>query len=240
MLILASINTMESIELEEPIVSPIATLFPSDVVTAIGPFSHEDLSSLYPEELDCIRNASTSRQLEFAAGRCYARKALVQLGIKEFPLLIGDGRAPIWPKGVIGSLSHASKIAAVAVTRSTNENACLGLDIEKVDRLSPKLWKMIFTSSERMFLENLPPDLALPAATTLFAVKEAFYKAQFPQTGAWLGFQDVSVELVQESQSFTIALLKPLNSFWAQDASFSGKFTRFSHFVAAGLFVPYF
>jgi 4'-phosphopantetheinyl transferase EntD len=41
----------------------------------------------------------------------------------------------------------------------------------------------------------------------LFSAKESVYKAWFPLTGRWLGFEEASVEIDAVNQSFTARLL---------------------------------
>jgi 4'-phosphopantetheinyl transferase EntD len=43
----------------------------------------------------------------------------------------------------------------------------------------------------------------------LFSAKESVYKAWFPVTKRWLGFEDVAVRFDPEGGSFTILLLAP-------------------------------
>ena len=62
---------------------------------ARGIADREDASD-YPEE----------RRNEFIAGRHCAREALARIGVSSCALPPDKNRAPQWPEGVIGSISH--------------------------------------------------------------------------------------------------------------------------------------
>ena len=171
----------------------VATLFPPGVVVAelAGSAAPGELTA---RERDCIAHCAPARIRQFAAGRACAHRALQQLGIDEFSLLVGTDRQPVWPTGIVGSLTHTDDYAAAAVGRD-DALLGLGLDCEGADRVKSHLWKRIATPPELEWLNALEPGPAGRAASLLFAAKEAFYKCQFPLTTEWLGFEDVSIEL---------------------------------------------
>ena len=62
---------------------------------------------LLPEERGAVAKAVPKRVAQFTAGRVCARRALAQLGNTEpVPILMGEDRAPQWPAGYVGSISH--------------------------------------------------------------------------------------------------------------------------------------
>src|SRR3569623_1114660 len=65
---------------------------------------------IHPDEAQQVAGAVAKRRVEFAAGRACARRALTRLGIRDFVLKNGAARAPRWPRGVVGSISHAGAI----------------------------------------------------------------------------------------------------------------------------------
>ena len=74
---------------------------------------------LLPAEAAQVATAVAKRRREFAAGRYLARKLLSRLDLpQDTPLLNGEDRAPVWPEGVAGTISHTRHRAAVAVARS--------------------------------------------------------------------------------------------------------------------------
>ncbi|WP_352542194.1 hypothetical protein [Mesorhizobium sp. M0018] len=54
------------------------------------------------------------RGAEFLAGRAMADAALQALGQLTTEIPIGPDRAPVWPKGSVGSITHARGIAPVS------------------------------------------------------------------------------------------------------------------------------
>src|SRR5947207_7559339 len=88
------------------------------------------------EELALVGEAGDKRRREFAAGRACARLALERLGRSNGPVLRGSNREPVWPDGVVGSITHTAGYCAAAVT----EASCvlgLGIDAEANQALSP-------------------------------------------------------------------------------------------------------
>src|SRR5947208_1552294 len=81
------------------------------------------------EEEAYLGNVVPARRREFRAGRLYARQALRGLGIPETAIPIGPDRAPIWPKGVVGSISHSRNLCAAVVGLSADYLG-IGIDIE--------------------------------------------------------------------------------------------------------------
>src|SRR5277367_2552834 len=69
-----------------------------------------------PRELD---RAVRARRTEFLAGRACARSALRKLadGRADDAIPIGPDRAPVWPAGIVGAITHAHGFAAAAVAR---------------------------------------------------------------------------------------------------------------------------
>lgn len=171
----------------------LADLFPPGAVATVL-LEPGDLAALLPAEAACLKRAVTKRLREFAAGRQCAHRALEELGIRDFPLLMAVDRQPLWPDGVVGSITHTSGYCAAVVAERTRLCA-LGLDAELAGAVREELWPIICGESELVELARLAPSEQARTATLLFSAKEAFHKCQFPLTGEWLGFEDVSVAL---------------------------------------------
>ena len=75
------------------------------------PLSPETRSRL-PQAL---RHAIQKRQREFLAGRWCAEQALQRLAAGSTHVAMAEDRAPIWPNGVVGSITHSGNFAAAAV-----------------------------------------------------------------------------------------------------------------------------
>lgn len=157
------------------------------------------------EEAAQIANAAPSRRVEFAMVRHCARRAAARLGIPPFVLRNDENRAPIWPAGLVGALTHTGKVpggyCAAAVARA-QEVLTVGLDAEQADPLPSRLYRFVLTPQELEELQNLQGQGL--AAKIIFSAKECFYKAQFPLTRRRLGFQDVEINLDFASQAFQV------------------------------------
>ncbi len=74
--------------------------------------------------------AASKRQAEYLAGRICAHEVLRQAtGTPAIPT-IGEDRAPCWPAGATGSITHGAGFAAAIAARREHWRG-LGLDVEK-------------------------------------------------------------------------------------------------------------
>lgn len=137
---------------------------------------------------------SQKRLADFSTGRYCALKALEQLGIHDAIIPIGEDRAPIWPEGIVGSISHCDSLTGAIVAKSS-DHISLGLDIEEIGRVTPDLWDLVFTENEKNYLSGLSHENKHVQSTAIFSIKEAFYKFQNPITKTFLDFLDVEVVL---------------------------------------------
>ncbi len=185
----------------------IETLLPEEATTC-SLTEEVDPSELYPEEAICIASAVPKRRREFAQGRLCARRALAALGIARFPLLSGKDRAPIWPEGVVGSLTHCGGYCAVAVARR-EEIPGLGIDVEAAEPLGQELVPLVCVAAELARLERSPESSRGLTAKLLFSVKESVFKCVYPITGVFLDFQDCEVMLDERSGTFTAQMRNP-------------------------------
>lgn len=164
-------------------------------------------NDLYPEEKEHIAQAVAKRRAEFAAVRRCARKALRELGYPPGPILSGEQREPLWPDGVLGSMTHCDGYCAAAVAR-VGEVGALGIDAEVHAALPEGVLPLISLDSERTRLAQLSADG--PADVhwdrVLFSAKESVYKAWFPLMGRWLGFEEADIDLRADG-TFTVRLL---------------------------------
>jgi 4'-phosphopantetheinyl transferase EntD len=133
------------------------------------------------------------RVAEFTAGRLCARRAMAELGIHDFALVSAPNRRPVWPSGLVGSITHTKGFCA-AVVAPQSRFLGLGIDTENAGRVTPELWERICVEAERAWIGTLPPQRQAAAAALVFACKEAVYKCQSPLTDEWLDFEDLRVE----------------------------------------------
>ncbi|MEH7827751.1 4'-phosphopantetheinyl transferase family protein [Gemmobacter denitrificans] len=137
-----------------------------------------------------LLGAHPRRQADYLAGRAVARHALAGFGHTGAPPM-GPDKLPVWPGGLIGSISHARGHMACLVLPDTG--VCPGLDIEAVASGSAleAILSHCLTDAERAALPA--PDMTRHA-TRLFSAKEALFKALHPSVGRYFGFD--AAELV--------------------------------------------
>lgn len=172
----------------------IAEILPAGVSSSEA-FDDLTPAPLFAAEDALLAGAGPKRRGEFATVRRCARNALGQLGIPPAPLVRGTGGAPVWPGGVVGSMTHCAGYRAAAVARA-GEVAVLGIDAEPAQPLPRGVLGLVTTPDERDHLAELAseaPDVCWDRL--LFCAKEAVYKAWFPLTRKWLGFRDATVDI---------------------------------------------
>jgi len=205
-------------------------LFPP-FVRGVAAHVTDGCDSPFPEERDAVAAAAPSRRREFLCGRACAHAALRGLGRDGGPIAIGDRRAPSWPEGMVGSISHAGSLAGAVVARATDARG-LGLDIELLDPpLDPKLQRLLLTPGEISrvrALEATEPS----AAKILFSAKESVYKCLFPRTGWRLDPRDVDVALDFGRRRYSAAIAE--RSQTAQ-LRLEGTFRMVEGYVLTGL-----
>ncbi|MFK2892163.1 4'-phosphopantetheinyl transferase family protein [Dyella flagellata] len=162
---------------------------------------------------ESIQRSVGKRQAEFFFGRLAARTALSALGIKNETVPIGAERQPIWPNGVIGSMTHTHGLAAVAVEWAGRRRG-IGIDVECVMN-EQACEAVVMTVLDRSELHCLQAtrELALPVALTIvFSAKESFYKAAYGSVRRFFDFSAVRVvELNVQARRLTFVLTETLS-----------------------------
>jgi 4'-phosphopantetheinyl transferase EntD len=162
---------------------------------------------LFPCEEAVIANAVEKRRREFATARACARAALAKLGLPPVPIVPGVRGAPQWPSGVVGSITHCDGYRASAVARD-RDVVTIGLDAEPHDALPAGVLGAVASGGEQARLAALAtarPDVCWDRM--LFSAKESVYKAWFPLTRRWLGFEEACVDFDPVNRTFTARLL---------------------------------
>ncbi|RFD25397.1 4'-phosphopantetheinyl transferase [Mycobacterium uberis] len=157
-----------------------------------------------PEEERLIAKSVAKRRNEFITARYCARIALGRLGVHQVPILKGDKGEPCWPDGVVGSITHCAGYRGAVVGRSAVVRS-VGIDAEPHDVLPNGVLDAISLPEERSEMRRKLP-LGLHWDRILFCAKEATYKAWFPLTKRWLGFEDAHI-------TFDVDSLGSLGSF---------------------------
>ena len=166
--------------------------------------SLHQLNNLPPEQLPEVNfGLSKKRNHEFLLGRLAIKDALGSLGnvpawIERDPLT----KAPNWPKGIAGSLSHSSGLA-LAVVSDSPPILGLGVDIEKANRtIDPKIERHICTLDESEDLHSLHSENLAIRLLLTFSAKESLYKCFYGKIPRnLLRFKNVSLKW--ESNTWT-------------------------------------
>jgi 4'-phosphopantetheinyl transferase EntD len=127
-------------------------------------------------EAALVEKSAPKRQREFALGRICARHALAKLGHRGAVIGRAANGAPLWPQGIVGSITHTQDYAAAAVGEARNFSG-IGVDAERVGGVTEDLWLRLFDDAERASLTGLDAAEQPVIATLLFSAKEACYKA---------------------------------------------------------------
>ena len=222
----------------------LARLFPGAPLAGEEIRLSEDIPPPRPEEAAQVARAVSRRRLEYAAGRHCARQALGRLaGNEDFVLLNDADRAPRWPDGFVGSLTHTGSAPdgyCAAVLGRTSDLLAVGLDAEEAEALEPDLWPFVLTAGERHSLTAHPEASRGMLAKVIFSAKECYYKAQFPLTRRFLGFREVQIQLEFALEAgagrFEARLVDPFVSDGI--AHCEGRFLIESGFVLTGIVLP--
>jgi len=216
----------------------IEEILPPEVATAEA-FDDAAPAVLFPAEEAAIARAVPKRRSEFATGRACARAALAKLGLPPSPIVPGPRGAPQWPAGVAGSITHCAGYRAAAVAYLTDV-AGIGLDAEPNAPLPDGVLDRIAVAQEQAWL----PELAAAAPGVswdrlLFCAKESVYKAWFPLTRRWLGFEQAVITVDLRAGAFTAELLEPAVALDGRRlAGFAGRWLARDGLVLTAITVP--
>ncbi|MFD0021730.1 4'-phosphopantetheinyl transferase [Streptomyces sp. NPDC058382] len=167
------------------------------------------LTALYPQEAAAVANARPKRRREYANARLCARRAMRELGAPPAPVLSGERGEPLWPAGLVGSMTHCPGFRAAAIGHSA-AFAGLGIDAEPDLPLPQNLLEFIALPQEREQTHAF--TRAAPGVCwdrLLFSAKEAVFKVWFPLTGRPLDFTEADIRIDPGSESFSARLLVP-------------------------------
>jgi len=135
-----------------------------------------------------LQGAHPERKKAFLAGRECAQKVCEKRGVFEPKIGRDEQGRPIWPPGIVGSITH-SREWAFAVAGGTEAFYGMGIDAEKIDneaRGYEAIIKKILTPGEQHCFGEEKRDIL-----ACFCLKEAFYKCLDPVLGGLMTYQDM-------------------------------------------------
>ena len=95
--------------------------------------TREDLIAveLFASEQDSLGEPVEKRRNEFITARACVRRALAQLDLPPSPVPNGERGQPVWPDGVVGSITHCAGYRACALAHA-DDATTIGIDAEPI------------------------------------------------------------------------------------------------------------
>lgn len=172
----------------------IERLLTADVSCAATRAESVPDGTLFPEEEALVAKSVAKRRNDFATARACARRAMAGLGLPPAPVLHGHRGRPLWPEGIVGSLTHCAGYRAAALARATDVLS-LGIDAEPHAPLPDGVRELVTLPAER---ERIGPQMpegpgAIHWDRVLFSAKESVFKTWYPVTGIELDFTEADL-----------------------------------------------
>jgi 4'-phosphopantetheinyl transferase EntD len=188
----------------------IDSILPGSVV-AVSTRTELIDARLFPVEAACVARSVEKRRREFTTARGCAHEALSLIGVGERAVPAGERGEPLWPTGVVGSITHCDGYRACVLAHRC-QIATIGIDAEPNVELPSRIAASDIAAGAE--LDQLDQLRRSPQNGTsvhwdrlLFSAKETVYKAWYPLTKRWLGFEDAFITIDPRRRTFTAHLL---------------------------------
>lgn len=160
-------------------VIPIAELVPNSILPAF------------------IQRSAPKRRAEFVGGRICAEQALREF-VPTGVVGVGSHAEPIWPSGIVGSITHNERFACAVASTKTNLVG-IGIDSETIATEEGRyaIEAICCTNEERKLCGRFAANGL--TATVIFTAKEAFYKAIHSFVGRFVDFDEAEITDIQWS-----------------------------------------
>jgi enterobactin synthetase component D len=200
---------------------------------AAARFSHDigtfeaarELGVVLPDE---IHRAVPKRLAEYVAGRWCALTAIRAIEPRFDGQIPTDDRAPRWPAGIVGSITHTAHFAWAVVAPSAQLRS-VGIDAESLP--SPDgvdAIRSVATSPD-----DAPPKIdRIDEAThyaLLFSAKESLFKCLHPLVRRMFWYEDAGLSFDHDAGRFHAVLRIDLDAEFRRGVELTG-----SYFVTAG------
>ena len=173
-----------------------------------------------------IETFHPTRKLEFKLGRLCASVAhKLKTGSELLLLEKSEDRNPIWPSGIVGSITHNHHWVAAVVSK-TEELIGVGIDFEVRGRTKLSLSGHIRSSGDIKVHSKFSEEELL---TFIFSAKESLYKALYPSVQKYFGFQSAALrEIDFDHGKFKIDLIADIGNGFSPNAKFhfEGRFIQ--------------
>jgi enterobactin synthetase component D len=218
---------------ENPRVFP-ASIRQCSVVLSAGQTVADFLIELPPELVE----AQPLRRLHYAAGRYCAGRAIDALDPPLPAAIVERGVAgePIWPAGIVGSITHSGAFVSAAVAHRKDASG-VGIDTQELitsERMGHVMPAILLASEIQR-----ARDSALGASvwtTVAFCAKEALFKCLYPLVGVRFYYAAADVTSVDsDARTFSIGLTERLGHGFDAGTTLYGRFELSREYAHAGL-----
>lgn len=199
----------------------------TDRVDAAQSVSFDDLP-------DAILRSIPARRYEYIVGRLAASELLCRLGVPSDECWVGskDGR-PIWPAGILGSISHTKDLVVVTVVPRSEKLHSVGIDIEYLHSEPSVLEALLpcFNEQERLLLSRVENGLLVG-----FSTKEALFKCLSLEAGRYFDFREAEITMIDVAdQIVEIQLLTSLSTRLGKFEKFRSPYRVVEQHVCTGI-----
>lgn len=163
-----------------------------------------------------IARSVRRRQAEFLFGRLAARLALAEHLQADWQVGVGPNRAPVWPDGFIGSISHAGRHAAAVALPCANLRG-IGIDIEGAVAPDARtsIEQLVLLPAEQALLHTMDARSYPLLLAAVFSAKESFFKAVSAAAGGYFGFEVMRInEIDVAAGRIGFTLDQPVCAAW--------------------------
>jgi 4'-phosphopantetheinyl transferase EntD len=207
------------------------------VVTIGYEYNHSEYSVQLYKKLNIdlpnsIQNSVLTRQSEFLVGRYTALEAVRTLGIKIDNISIGRHRNPIWPNGILGSITHTNQKVICSISAGENFSY-LGIDLEHIIplKLLEDIKREIINKDEEQLIK-ISSEPYQNVFTIIFSAKESIFKALYPYVECYFDFSVVEVvSICFNSNSLVLTLTKKLSRELYLGRSFKVHFKKSNMYI---------
>lgn len=184
-----------------------------------------------------FKKVAEKRIASYLAGRCVASIALDCMGQSGFVVERGICGEPIWPTGIVGSISHTHNQCVCLISRGPY---LAGVDTEVITPINedPNLVNIISNGVEKKWIRKLNQEQAKIQTTLLFSAKETLFKALFPLVQEYFDFTCAQVCSPPSENRLTLRLTKTLHDDLKVGDKFFVNYTTINDHVYTWLLSP--
>jgi len=225
----------EELAIRRSDIEEIRSLFPAGTVVLAAPV-RDHMAALHPSEATCVVAAASKRKAEFSTGRALAAHAMRLLQQPGQAILQGDSNEPLWPEGIVGSITHNSRKCLVALAF---DHVCsgIGIDVEESGADVGEIAHLIMRADEWRGAHE-PASAQDDARVRLtFSVKESIFKAVYARWRHFVEFDEVRLE-IDACRNMVCASApenEPLNRLVIPGR---GGYIHFDDLLVTGFYIP--